>query len=74
MLPKLDGVVYSQTMLQLIFLNETNTAGLLRISESTGHLGRCKYVDENAAKEVGESPYLGVVGESYESVPVADLE
>lgn len=40
-------------MIQLIFLKETNTAGLVRISKGTPRIfGRCIYVDESAAKEV----------------------
>lgn len=49
-------------MPQLIFLKDTNTAGLLRISERTGYLIDVHFWMKMAAKEVGETPYLGVVG------------
>lgn len=43
-------------------LKDTNTAGLLRISERTGHLIDVYLWMKNCSKRGRQSPYLGVVG------------
>lgn len=72
MLPKLDGVVYSQRCFQLIFLGDTNTAGLLRISERTEYLIDVHLWMKKCSKKDRRDSVFGCCG--GESVPIADLQ